>query len=90
MQFNVFKYHEAGTIRIQVTEHPDYHRIMVDGAGPGWKHMLTFHAYEQPRPGTEYVWVAFKAGPDRCVFLKGKPGDTLEGWERKLEFWVPK
>lgn len=90
MQFNVFKFQEPGTIRMEVTEQFNTHRMMVNGTQGGWSHRLAFFAYNRPRPGTEYVWVAFREDPDRCLFLKGKPSDTLEGWERTLEFWVPK
>lgn len=90
MQFNVFKFQEAETVRFEVTEQFDSHRMMVNGSQTGWQHRLAFFAYDRPRPGTEYIWVAFRTDPDRCLFLKGKPSDTLEGWERKLEFWVPK
>lgn len=90
MNFQVFRYEEPETIRIDVTEQFDSHRIMVNRNHQAWKPRLTFYAYGQPRPGTQYIWVAFRADPDRCIFLKGKPEDRLEGWERRLEFWVPK
>lgn len=88
-EFNVFRYEEPGTIRIDVTEQHDSHRMMVNTNKPEWKHRLTFYAYGKPRPGTRYVWVAFRADPDRCIFLKGTQADCLAGWERVLEFWVP-
>lgn len=94
LDFQVFKYEEPGTIRIDVTEkHESSHRVMVNAdrwSGEGWKHRLTFYAYGQARPGTRMVWVAYRADPDRCIFLKGGRDDRLEGWERRLEFWVPK
>lgn len=87
--FEVYKFEEPGTIRVDVVEQHDTHRVMVNRNQHGWNPRLVFYAYPQPRPGTEYVWVAFRADPDRCLFLKGAKGDCLEGWERVLEFWVP-
>lgn len=90
----MFRYEEGGTVRFDVTEQYDKQRVMVNSGGnwvsEGWSHKLTFYAYDEPRPRTQYIWVAFRSDPARCIFLKGKQSDTLQGWERRLEFWVPK
>lgn len=93
LDFQVFKYEEPGTIRIDVAEEHSSQRVMVNAdrwSEEGWKNRLTFYAFGQARPGTKMIWVAYRADPDRCIFLKGGRDDKLEGWERRLEFWVPK
>lgn len=94
LMFNVFKFMEPGLIKIYVLESSSApRRVMVrqeSGALTGWKARLEFFAYSSPRPGTDLIWVAYRGDPDRCIFLKGGREDILEGWERKLEFWVPK
>lgn len=87
--FQVFKFEEPGTVRVDVVEQLHTHRAMVNRKKQGWTHRLAFYAYPVPREGTEYVWVAFQAEPDRCLFVKGTKGERLEGWEKRLEFWVP-
>lgn len=92
--FNVFKFQEPGLIKIYVVESSSMpRRVMVrrePGVTEGWKTRHEFYAYGSPRPGTNMIWVAYRGDPDRCIFLKGDREDTLEGWERRLEFWVPK
>lgn len=90
LDFKVFKYEEPGTIRVDVAEQHNSHRMMVNTSVPGWQHRLTFHAYGQQRQGTQYIWVGYQAEPDKCIFVKGERGDSLDGWKRILEFWVPK
>lgn len=92
LNFEVFKFEEPGTIRIDVTDQHDPHRVMVNPAGwsaTGWEPLLTFYVYAQQRPGTQMIWVAFGTNPERCIFMKGGVSDKLEGWERRMEFWVP-
>lgn len=94
LEFNVFKFEEPATIKIYVVESssPPY-RIMANRepwALQGWKKRLEFYAYARPRPGTQPVWVGYQDDPQRCIFVKGEQGDTMPGWERRLEFWVPK
>lgn len=93
LAFQVFKFEEPGTIRIEVKESVSSNRIMVNlgqWSREGWKTRLRFYAYGEARPGTKMIWVAHREDPDRCIFLLGKRSDKLEGWERRLEFWVPK
>lgn len=94
LDFEVFKYQEPGTIKINVLECLlGVHRAMatLDSISlEGWKKRLEFYAYDRERPGTQMIWVAYRGDPDRCIFLKGGQADKLEGWERKFEFWVPK
>lgn len=94
LEFSVFKFHEPGLIKICVVESiKPPRRLMVSqesGIPDGWKHRMDFYAYARPRPGTYLIWVAYRGDPDRCLFMKGQSTDVLEGWERKLEFWVPK
>lgn len=91
---NVFQFQEHGLVKIHVVESSSPpRRVMISrepGVSSGWKTRLEFFAYSCPRPGTNMVWVAYRSDPDRCIFLKGDREDKLEGWERKLEFWVPK
>lgn len=93
LDFKVFKYKEPGTIQISVVECSSPHRMMANLNNPsteGWKKRLEFYAYSQERPGTQMIWAAYRGDPDRCLFLKGGPADTLDGWERRFDFWVPK
>lgn len=93
LDFKVFKLQEAGTISIHVVEQHEPHRVMVNFGLPlpeGWKYRLTFYAYPEKRPGTQLIWVAFRADPDRCIFMTGGIADTMGGWKRRLQFWVPK
>lgn len=93
LDFKAFKDEEEGTIEIHVTEQFSTHRMMVHQGGwisQGWNHRLTFYAYEKQRPGTQMIFVAFRGDPERCILLNGGKSNILEGWERGLEFWVPK
>lgn len=86
--FQVFKYQEPGTMRVDVIEQHDSHRVLVNRSQERWTHRLTFYVFPKHRIGTEYVWVAYRADPERCLFLKGGE-EGLEGWEKVLEFWAP-
>lgn len=93
LNFNVFKFEEPSTIKIFVVESTSgSHRVMVNRepwALEGWKKRCEFNAYGRARPGTQAMWIGYKDDPDRCVFVKGGRGEAMEGWERRLEFWVP-
>lgn len=92
--FNVFKYQEPGTSKVSVTKSTNgSRRIMVSRepwAVSEWEPLLEFYAYDEQRPGTYPIWVAYHSDPDRCIFMKGGRADILPGWERRFEFWVPK
>lgn len=94
LEFKAFKFHEPGLIRViilETTKPPGRVMVTTEATIPeGWKHRMEFFAYDRPRPGTYLIWVAYRGDPDRCLLMKGQREDVLEGWERKLEFWVPK
>lgn len=87
--FEVFKFEEPGTVRVDVTERLDPHCMVVNRPQPGWNRRMTFYAYAQHRPGTVWVGVLLQTDPHRCVFVRGNGGEGLQGWERIMEFWVP-
>lgn len=93
LDFQVFRFEEPGTIKLYVVESTNStYRVLVNRepwALEGWKRRLEFHAYGQPRPGTQAVWVGYCGNPDRCIFVKGGRGEQISGWDRRLEFWVP-
>lgn len=93
LSLRVFMHRAPDTMRISIVESSEPPlRMMVDRGVVDlgdWKYRLHFYAYERERPGTQRIWVAYRGDPDRCMFLKGGPDDMLEGWEQKLEFWVP-
>lgn len=101
--FNVFKFEELGTfkVNVQITTATGANQILVNRephpmnrwVNLGWKNLLHFYAYSEQRPGTHAISVAYHSEPERSIFLKGDPidrVDTLPGWERTLQFWVPK
>lgn len=94
LEFDVFQFEEPGLIKIYVIEGTSSPRRVMAGRDPGipdgWKKRLEFYAYGSPRPGTYRVWIAYRADPDRCLFMKGDGAEAWEGWECRLEFWVPK
>lgn len=93
VDFKVFKFQEPNTIKIYVVQSTSgTHRVMVNRVPwplEGWTKYLEFHAYGRQRAGTQLIWIAYRGDPDRCIFVKGDHGDTMERWDRRLEFWVP-
>lgn len=92
--FNVFQYEEPGMFKVTVKKATTGSTRQMVNREPwhtdGWDAYLEFFAYERQRPGTHMIWIAYHSDPERCIFLKGNHTDVLPGWERRLEFWVPK
>lgn len=93
LTFNVFRYEEPGMIKIHLYESiSPTGRTMATispSTAKGWTKRLEFFVYSSQRPGTDMIWIAYCGDPQRCIFVRGGPSDTLNGWERMFGFWVP-
>lgn len=94
MDFKIFDRAESGTIKIRVMERKSPDRLIMVRAGyytdviRWWKELLSFWAYEWPKPGTEMISVGSLHG-DTCFFVKGGNAEEMEKWGPTLSFWVP-